>query len=40
MTLDLETLGPADSRASEYTAAIARCTGIWRLLSPLVALEG
>jgi uncharacterized membrane protein len=38
VTLDLEPLGQADSRA-RYTAAIG-LHGVWRLLSPLVALEG
>ena len=38
VTLDLEPLGQADSRA-RYTAAIAM-HGVWRLLSPLIALEG
>ena len=38
VTLDLEPVGPADSRA-RYTAAIAM-HGVWRLMSPLIALEG
>jgi uncharacterized membrane protein len=38
VTLDLEPLGPADSRA-HYSASIGM-HGVWRLLSPLVALEG
>jgi len=38
VTLDLEPLGPAASRA-RYAAAISM-RGVWRLLSPLISLEG
>jgi hypothetical protein len=38
VSLDLEPAGPASTRAT-YGAAI-QAHGIWRLLSPLMAMEG